>query len=528
LDSGTVAAGGGVTLVAPPVTVLRDGQPFAVAPSSGTVDVPSDCPPCADADISINSAPFATVASGDLLDIPVVNGGANPVGSEQGGGWVIGNNATFINGVQVTDQEAEVNANIAVELDGTPSGVWNAGTQTWEVTAPPPSSGWVRPAEWIPIPDLTAADEQIYAVVAVFENGFNDLSVRGVAGQATIDWGDGSPTVAVTGTNVKKQYDYATVTGAVNQYYDGRNYKQVLFRIYRTGTAITDIRLRLAVSPAARSISNFLDMNVSLPSCTIFDPSGFSISGSKAALICERLRIWSLNSGVLLAGFSNLRVLQLPATKAGTYANMAGAFGNVPQCPIDDFGNIDWQGVTITGAFFNTLTRKHGTMTSTATSLDSYASTSRMLQMMGAITAPNATSAVNMFNECNTLSGTVTVNAPLLQNLNGFAFRCFLLDSLIFTDCAAVTNTSSMVTDCHSLTVLVMPNLTRGVNLGGASGTSMGNYGMNMFANSLGTAVGTQNITVTGTPFGVLLAAADATAVAIAAVITGKGFGIIN
>jgi hypothetical protein len=67
----------------------------------------------------------------------VVNNGSNPVGAWDGTSWVIGNNYTTINGVQVTDQEAEVNASIAVTLDGSQSGSWNAGLQTWQVTSPP-------------------------------------------------------------------------------------------------------------------------------------------------------------------------------------------------------------------------------------------------------------------------------------------------------------------------------------------------------------------------------------------------------
>lgn len=107
LDSGSIASGAAETIVAPAASV------------------------------TVNSSPFGTAPSGGALDVPVVNGGSNPVGVIQSGQVVIGNNATFINGVQVTDQEAEVNANIAVELDGNPSGTWNAGLQTWEVTSSP-------------------------------------------------------------------------------------------------------------------------------------------------------------------------------------------------------------------------------------------------------------------------------------------------------------------------------------------------------------------------------------------------------
>ncbi len=90
-----------------------------------------------DATVLINGNQFDTVASGDAIDLPVVNGGSNPVGSEQAGEWVIGNSTVTINGTQVGDIVAEDSLPIAVELDGSPSGTWNAGTQTWEVTSAP-------------------------------------------------------------------------------------------------------------------------------------------------------------------------------------------------------------------------------------------------------------------------------------------------------------------------------------------------------------------------------------------------------
>ena len=93
------------------------------------------CDPCADATIAVNTTPFGTAPSGGALNVPVVNGGDNPVGIKQGSEWVIGNNSTFINATQVTDQQAEVDANIFVTLDGAQSGTWNAGLQTWEVTS---------------------------------------------------------------------------------------------------------------------------------------------------------------------------------------------------------------------------------------------------------------------------------------------------------------------------------------------------------------------------------------------------------
>ena len=106
LDSGSIAAGAAATIVAPAASV------------------------------TVNTTPFGTAPSGGTFDVVAVNGGSNPVGSEQSGEWVIGNSTVTINGTQVGDIVAEDSLPIAVELDGNPSGVWNAGTQTWEVTGP--------------------------------------------------------------------------------------------------------------------------------------------------------------------------------------------------------------------------------------------------------------------------------------------------------------------------------------------------------------------------------------------------------
>jgi hypothetical protein len=90
LDSGSIPSGGSDVIVAPAVTVLRDGLPFAVVPSSQTVDVPSDCAPCADATVELNGDEVATVASGGTVNIMVEQDG-NPVGAfdPNTNSWVI-------------------------------------------------------------------------------------------------------------------------------------------------------------------------------------------------------------------------------------------------------------------------------------------------------------------------------------------------------------------------------------------------------------------------------------------------------
>lgn len=130
------------------VKVIQDG--LEVIPQDVTVVddevsiILDDTVPCADATVNVNGNLFDTVASGGTLNVPVVNEGDSQVGSIIGGEVVIGNSDVFINSVQVGDIVAEDNLSINVTLNGSNSGSWNAGTQTWEVVGVPETYGSAR------------------------------------------------------------------------------------------------------------------------------------------------------------------------------------------------------------------------------------------------------------------------------------------------------------------------------------------------------------------------------------------------
>jgi hypothetical protein len=391
---------------------------------------------------------------------------------------------------------------------------------------PPPSSGWVRPAEWIPIPDLTASDERFYGILPIFENSYNLAAVAITNLAANIDWGDGSSVVS-NGSVQFRVYDYTSIGSAVNQWPDGRNYKQVLVDITRVGGALTSVNFYGTTTINARGGNNFVDINCSFPNATTLALSLEPVSGTKAMLYCQRLRVWSRPAGHtatnLLRGMRSLRGLQYPFSSIGVAANFSLSSGQ-----LDDAGNVDLGTATqVNGFWQDSQLKKHGNLTAnSATSLlVGYASGCLQLREFGDVEAQLCTALNSMWTNCVVLTRIGVINTPLNQNLSTTFNNCYLLEGVEFTSCAAVTVTTNCFNNCVSLTWAIMPGLTVGISF---ANTAMGNFGMNLFANSIGTASGTQNITVTGTPFGALLAAADATAVAIAAVITGKGFGIIN
>ena len=434
--------------------------------------------------------------------------------------------ALQINGTPQESIAAGATFNLIATLDGVAGGTYTPATDTLAFTS---NSGWVRPSDWIAIPDLTSANERFYGVVAVFENRYNLVSVTVTNLTSNIAWGDGTSVVS-NGALQSKVYDYATLSGTVNTWATtGENYKQVLVDITRIAGAITSVSFFLLTTINPRGGNNFIDINCSLPNASTFELGYPQSSALKGMQMLQRLRVWqrpaSHSAVQFLRGMHSLRVLEYPFARVSSSSQFSQSSGS-----LDNAGNINWAIATNVGfSFYMSRIQKHGTLTGTNVTYAAYYCADNIsITEFGAITLPAVTNMSYFFGELTgsqTLMKVGLINTPLCTDLSFFAFRCFLLGELIFTNCAAVTNTTSMVQQSWSLFNLVMPNLTRGVDL---LNTAMGNYGMNLFANSIGTASGAQTITITGTPFGALVTAADATALAIRAVMTGKGYTIAN
>ena len=118
IQSGSIVSGGSVVVTVPnPIT-------------------------CEDATVNVNGVLFDTVESGDTLDIQVrQEQGSTQVGSKQGQYWRVDDSPVNINGGLIANVPAEDALSINVTLNGTNSGTWNSGTQTWEIVSAAASVG---------------------------------------------------------------------------------------------------------------------------------------------------------------------------------------------------------------------------------------------------------------------------------------------------------------------------------------------------------------------------------------------------
>jgi hypothetical protein len=481
---------------------------------------------CADGSVSQNGSPLFDVASGATFDLITKLDGTANNGTWDGVDTLDFTSAacspvTFqINAVNKESLSSGSTFNLITKLDGAVnSGSYDAPTDTLSFTS---AGGWVRPSFWPTLPTLTAASEAGYILNPVYENRLNRFTVAITNLTSNIAWGDGT-SVTSNGAAQTKTYTYGTISGTV--YVDaqtGENYKFVTIGITRIAGAITSVDFTASAATSPLNAPSYaVDYNLSFPNCTDFRLGAFFAREPRNVQI---IRIWAMGSISImrLNNANNLRILQLPTTFSGNFGgNLAGNIGSL------DFPNVNYGTATgISQLVAGARILSHGNLIgNSGTSLAYYATDCLALEYFGTVTANACTSITFAWSGCFAMKSIGLLTLPLCSDYSYAFITCYALNAIRVANAANCTTTTGMIQNCYSLQVLDMPNLTRGVNF---SNTSIGNYGMNIFATSLGTASGMQTITITGTPFGVLVTASDATALAIRAVMMGKGYTIAN
>jgi len=86
----------------------------------------------------------------------------------------------------------------------------NYGVTTRKNRAASSSTGWVRPSDWLTIPEVFAGEQKITALFAVFDNTSNFVAFT-ISGAYTVDWGDGTVQNFATGATAERNYSYSAI-----------------------------------------------------------------------------------------------------------------------------------------------------------------------------------------------------------------------------------------------------------------------------------------------------------------------------
>jgi hypothetical protein len=372
----------------------------------------------------------------------------------------------------------------------------------------PAGNVWTRPAQWLAMPNIISTDKKFAGLFAIFNDRHNECGIQlNIGYNATINWGDGT---SITGTAYpwvqNKVYNYSTISSPEITDEFGRVYKHVLVTIdINPLEGLFDMYVSqksnhwLDIKLANTSLRTFGLCNVSKPICLkvidmLSTTSVLALNQNYHGLeLIERLR-FDTSSNTIFAPFLSLG------------RNARDLNGN----PI----NFTFTATNVGSGLSGINTDKIGTI-----SLPNATDCSNFLRMqsqfVGDVSIPVATNLTSFCNGALNVRKVKLISSSNLLNLNQSFFDTPALEDLEITNCNGVT-TTNLFSNSRALKRLILTGLTRAVNI---SNQNHNASSLNAFFTSLGTASGTQNVTITGNP---------GAATCNQSIATAKGWTVIN
>ena len=298
------------------------------------------------------------------------------------------------------------------------------------------SSNWVRPAEWLALPDNVDGVQKVSILNAVFDTDSEFVAMI-FEGDYTVDWGDGTIENFASGVKAEHKYEYSNVnlnSDTVAKF----GYKQCVITITpQAGNNLTLINLNTYHSIIGSLIStnkivNFLDIRINSSYCTLLILAS-QVKNNNSYYV----RLYMLEQSVIgeIADsdfsymFSNCISLQSSIIKyENIITNMAfihTSNRSLKYIPDYNFSNV----ISLANAFSSCWSLlsddKVINTTSSLTSLGGTFSTCLSLSKgFSFLNTDNVLTILNMYGSCYTLSEIPTYSFPLLAGSNTFVSGC--------------------------------------------------------------------------------------------------------
>lgn len=324
---------------------------------------------------------------------------------------------------------------------------------------------YVRPTDWLPLPDISAGEQVFVGLHAVRSN--NEFVAITCAGAYYVDWGDGSALEAV-GTGVKAVHAYdIDVIDPFSRTLTSRGYKQVIIKVFPQGTAnLTSININVKHTQAnlAAHTTGWLDIAIqaSLLSTLTIGASSPTVYNT----MLEQFEFIGVNAlTTMSAQFQNCTglksVVGMYTGAATTFANMFNTCTQLLTIPVLN----TTAGTIFTGMFKNCYELNSIPLIDTAagTNLVDMFSSCTSLRSVPLLVTSAATTLATMFNGCTQLVEVPLFNTVLCQTFTSMFAGCTSLRTVPLFNTAAGVTFTSMFSGCSNLLsvpALVMTNAT--------------------------------------------------------------------
>jgi len=304
-----------------------------------------------------------------------------------------------------------------------------------------PGGYWTRPADWLPLPDLSEGQEKLVGLFAVYDNDSNFVAFR-CAGAYHVDWGDGTSEDVASNTTAQHRYDRDSYAALGSGTDCSRGYRQAIITVTpQAGQHLTSISLDYRHNgTAAAYATQWLDVAVVGAYLT-----SLRIGGTTGRLhMLEQFRLVGLH------GITNMN-------------NMFYNCHSLQSVPLFDTANV----TSMSSMFYGCCSLQSVPLFNTAnvTNMNSMFSYCYSLQSVPLFDTASVTNMSSMFSRCYSLQSVPLFNTANVTNMSGMFYYCYSLQSVPLFNTANVTNMSSMFSNCYSLQSVPLFNTANVTNM---------------------------------------------------------------
>ena len=384
---------------------------------------------------------------------------------------------------------------------------------------------WIRPANWLPLPSMTAGDQMFSGLLAVYpgdplltgpnaSGNFVAFSVTGCT--YTVDWGNGTTQSYSAGATAQYNFDFGSISAAttITGVEGLSGYRQTVITAYPTvaGTTFSGINMWGVYSQAGYTFSTlwaspWLDIKIAGSTITSFlfgrspnvtfgpfptrfieqfewvGTSGITnaapiISGNFSGMFCpgnnpgSRLKSikgteWLSNNTIFTNMFYNctsLKTIPLLNTQSGT--NFTSMFQNCHSLETIPLLNTQ-SGLTFTSMFQNCYSLETIPLlnTQSGTMFQGMFSTCPSLKTIPLLNTQSGTNFTNMFQNCGSLKTIPLLNTQSGTNFQNMFGNCYSLKTIPLLNTQSGLTFTNMFFTCTSLETIPLLNTINGKNI---------------------------------------------------------------
>ncbi len=361
----------------------------------------------------------------------------------------------------------------------------------------PTADEWQRPSDWLPIPSIATGEQVFYGLCMVHQDRANLVSLR-FTGNYTVDWGDGVVENFASNVVAHHQYSWSSVGNVTSE-----GFEQALIKVTpQAGQNLTGINLQFkhpSMGGGSLKSSIFIDMVMNLPQLAIGASIVLGGTVSIRHAFVERLNIMSIGSATSLVllcyAFFKLKKFEIGDTSNVT--NMQNMFYDciaLQTVPLFNTASV----TNMQSMFYDCTSLASVPLFNTAsvTNMQSMFQLCYTLTTVPLFNTASVTNMLSMFYNCFALQTVPLFNTASVQNMGNMFQGCPLLKSVTL-NLSSVSILSNPFNGTTNIDTLILNGCRYGFNI---ASNEMSATALNALFTSLGTAVGSQTITITGNP----------------------------